>query len=78
MQLEFVTFFIISLSGTYNDISLTICIIFQNGQRHFKSLAANPGKFLMYVWPFWDIMYSGIKNLSTISLFTAQSLEVQS
>ena len=26
----------------------------QNGQAHFKNLAANGARFLKYVWPFWD------------------------
>ena len=28
----------------------------QNGQAHFKILAANAARFLKYIWPFWDIM----------------------
>ena len=28
----------------------------QNGQAHFKNLAANAATFLKCVWPFWDIM----------------------
>ena len=28
----------------------------QNGQAHFKNLAANAARFLKFVWPFWDIM----------------------
>ena len=28
----------------------------QNGQTHFKNLAAFAAKFLKCVWPFWDIM----------------------
>ena len=31
----------------------------QNGQTHFKNLAANANAaiFLKCVWPFWDIMH---------------------
>ena len=29
----------------------------QNGQAHFKNLAAFAARFLMRVWPFWDIMH---------------------
>ena len=29
----------------------------QNGQAHFKNLAANNGRFLKCVGPFWDIMH---------------------
>ena len=27
----------------------------QNGQAHFKNLAANAASFLKYVWPFYNI-----------------------
>ena len=30
--------------------------MFQNGQTHFKNLAAFAARFLKCVWPFWDIM----------------------
>ena len=33
----------------------------QNGQTHFKSLAANAARFLKCVWPFWDIMHQKVK-----------------
>ena len=26
----------------------------QNGQTHFKNIAANPARFLKCVWPFYD------------------------
>ena len=29
----------------------------QNGQRHFKNLAANAARFLKCVKPFWGIMH---------------------
>ena len=29
----------------------------QNGQTHFKNLAANAAIFLKCIWPFWDIMH---------------------
>ena len=29
----------------------------QNGQTHFKNLAAFAARFLKCVWPFWDIMH---------------------
>ena len=35
----------------------------QNGQTHFKNLAANAAIFLKCVWPFWDIMHYGLKFL---------------
>ena len=38
-----------------NDLTFQ-CITFQNGQTHFKNLAANAARFLKYVWPFWDVM----------------------
>ena len=34
----------------------------QNGQTHFKNLAANATLFLKCVWPFWDIMHWRVKN----------------
>ena len=34
----------------------------QNGQAHFKNLAANAARFLECVWPFWDIMYEGVNT----------------
>ena len=33
----------------------------QNGQTHFKTLAANAARFLKCVWPFWDIMHERVK-----------------
>ena len=33
----------------------------QNGQTHFKNLAANAARFLKCVWPCWDIMYQRVK-----------------
>ena len=29
----------------------------QNGQTHFKDVAADAARFLKFVWPFWDIMH---------------------
>ena len=29
----------------------------QNGQTHFKNLAANAARFVKSVWPFHDIMH---------------------
>ena len=37
----------------------------QNGQTHFKNLAAFAARFLKCVWPFWDIMYKGLKENDT-------------
>ena len=31
--------------------------MFQNGQTHFKKIAANVAIFLKCVGPFWDIMH---------------------
>ena len=31
--------------------------MFQNGQTHFKNVAANGARSLKYVWPLWDIMH---------------------
>ena len=39
-------------------------IMSQNGQTHFKNLAANAARFLKIVWPFWDIMYERVKTIS--------------
>ena len=39
------------------------CVTSQNGQVHFKNLAAFAAIFLKCVWPFWDIMCLRIKNL---------------
>ena len=33
------------------------CVMPQNGQTHFKNLAANAAKFLKCAWPFSDIMH---------------------
>ena len=33
----------------------------QNGQTHFKNLAANAARFLKCVWPFRDIMHERVK-----------------
>ena len=33
----------------------------QNGQTHFKHLAAFATRFLKYVRPFWDIMHERVK-----------------
>ena len=35
----------------------------QNGQTHFKNLAAFVARFLKCVWPFWDIMHERVKKL---------------
>ena len=37
----------------------------QNGQTHFKNFAAFAARFLKCVWPFWDIMYKGLKENDT-------------
>ena len=29
----------------------------QDGQAHFKNIAAHAARFLKCVWPFWDIMH---------------------
>ena len=34
----------------------------QNGQTHFKNLAANGARFLKCVWPFWDITHERVKS----------------
>ena len=33
----------------------------QNGQKHFKNLAAFAAKFLKCVWTFWDVMHYRVK-----------------
>ena len=44
-------------SAVYYEMILTLsCIMSQNGQTHFKTLAAFAAKFLKCVWPFWDII----------------------
>ena len=37
-------------------ISTLKCTMSQNGQAHFKNLAACAAKFLKCVWPFWDVI----------------------
>ena len=34
----------------------------QNGQTHFKDLAANAERFLNCAWTFWDIMHWRFKE----------------
>ena len=34
----------------------------QNGQAHFKNLAANVARFLKRVWSFWDIMHERVNR----------------
>ena len=34
----------------------------QNGQTHFKNLAANAERFLNCAWTFWDIMHWRFKE----------------
>ena len=34
----------------------------QNGQTHFKNLAADAARFLKRVWPFWDIMHQRVNS----------------
>ena len=36
--------------------------MFQNGQTHFKNLAAHAARFLKCAWPFWDIMHQKFKH----------------
>ena len=38
------------------------CITYQNGQAHFKNLAADAARFLKCVWPFWNIIYWRVKK----------------
>ena len=33
----------------------------QNGQTHFKNLAALATRFLKCTWPFWDMMHLTVK-----------------
>ena len=40
----------------------------QNGQVHFKNLAANAARFLKCVWPFWNVMHWRVKVLESWSL----------
>ena len=35
--------------------------MFQNGQTHFKNLAAFALRFVKCVWSIWDIMYYSVK-----------------
>ena len=35
----------------------------QNGQIHFKNLAAFAAKSLKCAWPFWDIMHEKLCNI---------------
>ena len=41
--------------------------MYQNGQTHFKNLAAFAARFLKCVWPFWDVMYWRVKFLKNYS-----------
>ena len=41
----------------------------QNGQAHFKNLAASAARFLNCAWPFWNIMYWKVKQTFTDSPF---------
>ena len=42
----------------------------QNGQTHFKNLAANAARFLKCVRPFWDSMHERVKkNLECCKYF---------
>ena len=37
------------------------CMISQNGQAHFKNVAANTARFLKCVQPFWKVYIKSIK-----------------
>ena len=39
----------------------------QNGQTHFKNLAAFTARFLKSVWQFWDIMHETVKAAIDVS-----------
>ena len=41
----------------------------QNGQTHFKNLAAIAARFLQFAWPFWDIMHQSKKSGTSITRF---------
>ena len=34
----------------------------QNGQTHYKNLAAFAARFLKYVWPFWALCIKGLNH----------------
>ena len=38
-------------------------VMSQNGQTHFKNLAASAARFLKCIWPFWDIMDQRVKGI---------------
>ena len=40
-------------NGWIETLTLS-CTVSQNGQAHFKNLAAFAATFLNCVWPFWD------------------------
>ena len=39
----------------------------ENGQTHFKNLAANAARLLKCVWPFRDIMHLSFNETLTVS-----------
>ena len=49
---KWLSFNMITIENT--PISLYFAML-QNGQTHFKNLAANTARFLRFVWPFYDI-----------------------
>ena len=40
----------------------------QNGQTHFKNLAAFAARFLKRVWPFWNIIHQRVKSVASSKL----------
>ena len=43
------------------SLKLTLWYIMsQDGQTHFKNLAAKAARFLKCIWPFWDIMHERV------------------
>ena len=46
----------------------------QNGQTHFKNLAANAARFLKCVWQFWDIMHLRVNNSVVLDFITKDDL----
>ena len=54
----------------------------QNGQTHFKNLAAFVARFLKCVWPFWDIKHERVNFVLNVLIVVytprAYSIEVSS
>ena len=67
MTMMIMVMLVVSVKRLTYKIALTIrCKMSQNGQTHFKNLAANFARFINCVLPFWDIMHERVKPAGTI------------